>query len=97
MPRAMREWLEARAVKVGSIVKRWTNPHLTLVKACKRAKIEHCTAHDFRRTYASRLKQQGVDSAIVGRLLGHADGGRLVDTTYGHFAWRNLQAAVDLL
>lgn len=97
MPKAMREWLESRAVKTGPVVRRWINPHLTLVKACKRAKIEHCTAHDFRRTYASRLAQRGVHRDIVGRLLGHADGGKLASKVYMHFGWHNMQAAVDLL
>jgi integrase len=93
---AMVAWLEARPVKSGPLVKRWINPHLTLGKACVRAGIPHCTAHDFRRTFASKLKQRGVDSMIVGKILGHASG-QQVERIYGRLNLDSLRGAMELV
>lgn len=37
--------------------------------------------HDWRSTFGSQLKEQGMSSALVADLLGHADT-RMVETTY---------------
>ena len=89
-------WLEERPEKQGRLVRRWINPHLTIGKACVRAGIPHCTAHDFRRTFASKLKQRGVDSMVVARLLGHTTS-RLVDMVYGHLDLGALRGAMELI
>lgn len=40
--------------------------------ALRESKVEHCTPHDLRHTYASRLVQRGVELVRVRDLLGHA-------------------------
>jgi integrase len=52
--------------------------------ACTRLGIERVTHHDFRHLFATRAIEVGVDFATIARWLGHADGGVLVMTTYGH-------------
>ena len=37
--------------------------------------------HDWRATFGTQLKEQGLSSAIVADLLGHADT-RMIETTY---------------
>jgi len=93
---AMVTWLVDRPEKQGRLVKRWINPHLTIGKACVRAGIPHCTAHDFRRTFASKLKQRGVDSMIVGKILGHASG-QQVERIYGRLNLDSLRGAMELV
>ena len=52
--------------------------------------------NDLRRTYASWLKQRGVDSMIVAKLLGHTTS-RMVELVYGHLNDAALQAAMAQL
>jgi len=52
--------------------------------------------NDLRRTFASWLKQRGVDSAIVARLLGHGST-KMVDLVYGRLDLDTLAGAVALL
>ncbi len=80
----------------GSIVGRWGNVRRDLHVACKRAGIEPVSPNDLRRTYASWLKQRGVDSAAVAKLLGHTST-RMVDLVYGHLSDDTLAAAVAVL
>ena len=64
------------------------------VKAtCKRAGVPPCTANDLRRTFASWLKQAGVDSLAVAKLMGHASS-RMVDLVYGQLTAATFQAAI---
>lgn len=100
--RGLRDWLDVMAA-LGSppqpqeyLVAPWLNLKVVLSRACEVAGVDYCTAHDFRRTFASRLKQRGVDSMVVAKLLGHTTS-RLVDTTYGHLDVSTLAAAVRLL
>jgi integrase len=53
-----------------------------LWNACDAAGIPRCCPNDLRRTHASWLKEMGVDSDTVRRLLGHTSSA-LVDTVYG--------------
>ena len=50
--------------------------------ACYAAGIPRCCPNDLRRTHASWLKELGVDSDVVRRLLGHTSSA-LVDGVYG--------------
>ena len=50
--------------------------------SCDAAGIPRCCANDLRRTHASWLKELGVDSDVVRRLLGHTTSA-LVDGVYG--------------
>ena len=54
------------------------------------------TPNDLRRTFASWLKQRGVDSMIVARLLGHTTS-RMVELVYGHLNDNSLIDAVSAL
>lgn len=86
-------WLDAHPLKHGRLVQRWAGPHEMIHGHCKRIGIPPCGPHDFRRTFASWLKQAGVDSMAVAKLLGHTTS-KLVDTVYGHLDMRTLEAAV---
>jgi integrase len=59
-----------------------TNVNRELYWACRRAKVEHCSFNDFRRTHASWLLVRNVDRDHVRRLLGHKTT-KLVDQVYG--------------
>ncbi len=80
----------------GPIAGRWANARRDLRDACKRAGIAPVSPNDLRRTYASWLKQRGVDSAAVAKLLGHTST-RMVDLVYGHLSDETLAAAVAVL
>ena len=82
--------------RIGAIAGRWANARRDLRDACKRAGIDPVSPNDLRRTYASWLKQRGVDSAAVAKLLGHTST-RMVDLVYGHLSDDTLAAAVAVL
>jgi integrase len=54
------------------------------------------TPNDLRRTFASWLKQQGMDSLVVARLLGHTST-RMVEKVYGQLAPETFVAAIGAL
>lgn len=60
------------------------------------APIAKVTPNDLRRTFASWLKQQGMDSLVVARLLGHSST-RMVEKVYGHLSDENYVAAIGAL
>jgi len=72
--------LAAPLVPVADHVK-W-NINRMLWDACDAAGIPRCCPNDLRRTHASWLKELGVDSDVVRRLLGHTSS-ELVNTVYG--------------
>jgi integrase len=76
----------------GHIVGEWMNIRRDLERACDRAKIDPVTPNDLRRTYASWMKNAGVDSAVVAKLLGHAST-KMVDLVYGRLDEATLQRA----
>ena len=80
----------------GPIAGAWPNCRRDLHAACDRAKIPHCSPNDLRRTFASWLKQRGVDSGVVARLLGHTST-KMVDFVYGKLDLETLARAVALL
>lgn len=55
-----------------------------LATACKRAGVDRWTHHTLRHLFATRCIEAGVDIPTVSRWLGHADGGTLALSTYGH-------------
>jgi len=80
----------------GNVVEAWSNIRRDLAAACRRARIRQVTANDLRRTFASWLKQRGVDSMVVARLLGHTTS-RMVELVYGHLNDNTLTNAVSTL
>ena len=75
------ELLAGMQPRPGRVVAAWSNVR-RLACVCTRAKIDRISCNDLRRTYASWLKQRGVDSLVVARLLGHTST-RMVDAVYG--------------
>jgi len=67
----------------GPVVAPWCNVRRDLAVACKAARIRPVTPNDLRRTFASWLKQAGVDSMVVAKLLGHTTS-RMVELVYAH-------------
>jgi integrase len=89
IPDPLRPWLAAELARRaaagaphGPLVGRWNNVRRALTSACSRAAVPRVTPNDLRRTYASWLKQAGVDSRAVADLMGHSST-RMVDQVYG--------------
>jgi integrase len=81
---------------IGLVVSRWRNVRRDLAVACELAKVPRVTPNDLRRTFASWLKNNGEDSAVVARLLGHTST-KMVDLVYGRLSEATLAAAVNRL
>lgn len=94
MPAPMVAWALLRR-HTGPLVRHWINPTPGLHSACKRAGIEQCSAHDFRRTFASRLKQRGIDSLLVARLMGKKSAAS-VDLHYARLDLGSLRGAIEV-
>lgn len=75
---------------------RWKNVVRDLTEACMRAGVPRVTPNDLRRTFASWLKQAGVDSRAVADLMGHTST-RMVDQVYGRLTPEVYQRAVASL
>jgi site-specific recombinase XerD len=82
--------------QLGIILQPWDNAIRDLQVACKNLQIRRCTPNDFRRTFASWLKQAGQDSFVVAQLLGHTSS-RMVELVYGRLDHSTLAAAVSKL
>jgi integrase len=68
------------------------------VDAVRAAGIPPFRWHDCRHTFASRLRQKGVDLATIAELLGHSPkSGFAMTKRYAHLAISNLHAAVSLI
>jgi integrase len=61
--------------------------------ACLAARPDGFTFHDLRHTFATRLKEAGVDPVTRRDLLGHAS--TVMTDSYTHSAAETKQAAVD--
>jgi integrase len=61
--------------------------------SCLAAGLDDFTFHDLRHTFATRLKEAGVDPVTRRDLLGHA--GAVMTDSYTHSAAATKQAAVD--
>jgi integrase len=64
-------------------------------KACKITGIKDFTFHDLRHTFASYLRQRGVDLHSISKLLGHAD--TRMTQRYSHLSVENLREAISVL
>ena len=60
----------------------WSNIRRDLSTACKEIGIDSCSPNDLRRTFGTWLKNRGLDSAVIARLMGHSST-RMVDRVYG--------------
>lgn len=58
--------------------------------------MRNVSPNDLRRTFASWLKQAGVDSMVVAKLLGHTTS-RMVEMVYGHLNDATTSAAITKL
>ena len=74
----------------------WNNVRRALRGACTRAKIDPVSPNDLRRTFGSWLKNRGLDSAVLARLMGHSST-RMVDLVYGKLDDDTLSAAMGKL
>ncbi len=64
-------------------------------KVCKVARIENFRFHDFRHTFASYLRQKGIDLHTISKLLGHKD--IRMTQRYSHLSVENLRDAISVL
>ena len=64
-------------------------------KACKKAGIENFRFHDLRHTFASYLRQRGVDLHTISKLLGHKD--IRMTQRYAHLSVETLREAISVL
>jgi Phage integrase family len=82
--------------RIGPVLRPWANACTDLRAACKRAGIERVTPLTFRHTFGTWLVQAGVDTFVVGKLMGHKDS-KMVERYYGHLAPRNKSEAMARL
>ena len=78
------------------MVGRWPNARRDLAGACARDGIGRVSPNHLRRTFASWLKQAGVDSMTVAGLLGHTSS-RMVELVYGKLNDLTYRHAVTVL
>jgi integrase len=90
------EILEKSRKERGPIVGAWANVRRDLAAACERIGIERVSPNDLRRTFASWMKQAGIDSYAVASLLGHRTA-RMVELVYGRLDERALFNAMSAL
>lgn len=93
---ALRRILRAHPVRCGEVLEKWHNCRRDLAAACRRLGFERVTPNDLRRTFASWLKQRGVESFRVSKLLGHTTS-RMVELVYGHLDGGSLAEAMGEL
>jgi integrase len=65
-----------------------------LKRVCDKLKIPGVSANDLRRTYSQWLRQRGVEPALIGATLGHADS-RMVEVVYGKLPPDKLRPLID--
>lgn len=59
-------------------------PRRALDSACEELNLPRMRTHDLRHFFATWALEKGVDPATLSEWLGHADGGALVLSNYGH-------------
>lgn len=75
-----------QAINDGARILPQASARKALECAAKRADLPALTHHDFRRLFATRCIESGVDLPTVARWMGHSDGGALLGRTYFHLA-----------
>jgi integrase len=60
--------------------------------ACARVGIPRLSHHDFRRFFATRCIESGVDLPTIARWMGHSDGGFLLGKVYFHVLGEHTRA-----
>ena len=79
-----REAMLGRAVQPHENVFEASEASMSLATACKVVGVKKLTHHDLRHLFATTCIESGVDIPTVAGWLGHADGGTLAMSTYGH-------------
>ena len=74
----------------------WANIRRDLRTACDDLEIDPVSPNDLRRTFGSWLKNRGLDSAVIARLMGHSST-RMVDRVYGRLDDYTLAVALGKL
>lgn len=72
-----------------------TNLKRDFNSALKKAKIENCTIHDLRHTFASHLALKGIDIYTISQLMGHSD--IKMTQRYAHLAPNHKKIAVNMI
>lgn len=78
------------------VVEDWCDVNRDLAKACTKAGVPVVSPNDLRRTFATWLRNNGIDSSLVGRLMGHSSG-RVVDAFYAQLSDERMVAAMRTL
>ena len=78
------------------MIEPWGNDKRELARACLRAGVPCVTPNDLRRTFATWLKQNDVDSAVVAAMMGHSSTA-MVDRVYGRLDERSFRRAIGRL
>ena len=66
-----------------------------VAKACQKAGIENLTWHDLRRTFATWLRESGVDPFVIQQSLGHKT--IALTLRYAHLSSDKLKAGIKVL
>lgn len=90
---ALRTWLMA-ADASRPLVKPWSKANWWLRETTRKLGIPHVSTNDLRRTFASWLKQAGVDSLSVAHMMGHSSPA-MVNRVYGQLAEATYVSAID--
>jgi integrase len=96
LQRVHRESMEEGAERADPVLYPWASVRRDLALYAKKAGIEHLTLTDLRRTFASWLKQAGVDSSAVAALMGHSST-TMVERVYGRLSEETLRGAISRL
>ncbi len=96
IPPPLMKYFRSVRERTGPVVVPWRNVRRDLAAKCKNLGIQRVSPNDLRRTFASWMKQAGVDSMAVARLLGHTTS-RMVELVYGHLNDETLKNAVSTL
>jgi len=92
----LRPWLEALHKGTGPVIEPWGNDKRELARACARAGVPRVTPNDLRRTFATWVKQNDVDSAVVAAMMGHSSTA-MVDRVYRKLDEASYRRAISKL
>jgi integrase len=92
----LRAFLEQLKASGDVLVHQWPRVNWWLRQNCLKLGIVHVSTNDLRRTFASWLKQAGVDSLAVAHLLGHSST-TMVERVYGRLSEATYKEAVSHL